>query len=334
MRTPTMPWVLALLATAATVAATGCAVPADDDDDAEGQESGVTGGNGSVESPVVFLFESEGREAMPKCAGALLAKTFAVTAKACAREGLIVGRGADRDGRRNQVRVSAVHLPEDANADIAVLELDGELDATFARITHMPLRDGYAINSHAAVDGKGFFAPDKGEASSIRGAMFEETESHGTLLPKAGTEICDNDLGAPVCSSTGSKIGGRTISGTCGLSGLVVARAASTAAPQTVAPGSDPGADPAADANACSAGGWKVVSLGRYAEFLRSFAPGAFEPLVIDRPLLRRIKRVPPGLWGYETSGEVAACQIQTTDLPAFQPGDSSQVIRAKVEFA
>lgn len=318
-----MPWLLPFLASAVGLAA--CAAPAGDD--AEEQTSNVTGGSGSVESAVVYFF-AEGGDAAPRCAGALLDDKIAVTAKACAAEGLLAGRAADKDGRGKRAKVTSVRVPDDADADIALVELDAPLGGTRAVLTHMPLRRGYAVNGVAAVDGSGLFAPDEGEASSVKGAMIEETEAHGRIVPDAGSEICSGDLGAPVCSSTGAKIAGYNISGTCGLSGIVVGPADS--APQSVATG---GADEG-PSKGCSGKAWKVARLGRYAEFLKQHAPKAFEPLRIDKPILRNIAYVPAGLWGYKTGGQVAACAIETVQLDAVAPGAASAPVTAKVSFA
>jgi hypothetical protein len=209
----------------AAVGLTACA-PAAEGDDAEGQESNVTGGSSSVESPVLFLFEAGGtRDSAPKCAGAMLGEKIAVTAKACAKEGMLAGRAEDKDGRGTRAQITKIHVPADADAEIAVIELDKSLGGARALITHMPLRDNYSVNAFAATDGKGFFSPDKGEASSIKGAILEEAGKFGTLLPAKGAEICNGDIGAPVCSSGATKIAGFDIRGTCGLSGLVIGKA-------------------------------------------------------------------------------------------------------------
>lgn len=319
MRTRSI-WSLSFVLAAASLAA--CAAP--EGDDAEGQESNVTGGSSAVESPVVYLFESAAADAMPKCAGAILDEKIAVTAKACAKEGLIVGRAADKDGHAaTRARITKVFVPEGADADIAVIELDRAVGGTRAVLTHMPLRAGYSVNAVASADGQGFFSPDKGEAAQISASMIEETATHGILAPKQGSAICDGDLGAPVCSSSGAKIAGYNIMGTCGLSGLVVGRA-----------------DAAANANAnanegasCSNGKWKVAQLGRYADFLREHAPKAFEPLRIDKPILRNFPYAPEGLWGYETGGDVTACTLNAATLSPITASNPSAKITAKVAF-
>jgi hypothetical protein len=311
----------------AAVGLTACA-PAGVEDDAEGQESNVTGGSSSVESPVLFLFEAGGtRESAPKCAGAMLGEKIAVTAKACAKEGMLAGRAEDKDGRGTRAQITKIHVPAEADAEIAVIELDKSLGGARALITHMPLRDSYSVNAFAATDGKGFFSPDKGEASSIKGAILEEAGKFGTLLPAKGAEICNGDIGAPVCSSGATKIAGFDIRGTCGLSGLVVGKAAATApAATTTQPATQ------ADAKECSSEGWKVVQLGRYADFLKQYAPKAFEPLVIDKPILRRFPYTPDGLWGYKTGGKVAKCTVETAQLSAIKANDVSK-LGAKVSF-
>ena len=324
MRSLQLAWALPLLVASLGVAA--CAAPAEEGADDQSQD--VTGGTGSVESPVVFLFEAAATDAAPKCAGAMLSDTMAVTAKACAKAGLLIGRATDKDGRGERAKVKAVHLPEAADADIAVVELDKPLKGASAVITHMPLRAGYAVNAFAAIDGKGLFSPDKNEASTVSGTMTDETATHGSIVPAKGSEICDGDIGAPVCSSTGGKIFGYNLYGTCGLSGLVVSRVA-----EAPAPVANPKA-PAANAAKCSAGAWKVAQLGQHREFLAKFAPKAFEPLRIDKPVIRNYPYAPDGLWGYKTKGDVKACTLDTTKLEAVKPGASSAKLSAKVSFA
>lgn len=313
----------------AAVGLTACS-PASEVEDAEGQESNVTGGSSRVESPVLFLFDQGGtRESAPKCAGAMLDEKIAVTAKACAKEGMLVGRAEDKDGRGTRAQIKKVIVPTEADAEIAIIELDKSLGNARALVTHMPLRDGYSVNAFAATDGKGFFAPEKGEASSIKGAILEEAGKYGTLLPAKGTEICNGDIGAPVCSSGATKIAGFDIRGTCGLSGIVIGKAAAASA--TAAPAASQPAT-AAEAKECSSDGWKVVQLGRYADFLKQHAPKAFEPLVIDKPILRRFPYTPDGLWGYKTGGKVAKCTVETTQLSAMKANDLSK-LGAKVSF-
>jgi hypothetical protein len=340
MRSQNLAWVLPFLV--ASVGLAGCAAPASDDG-ADDQTQDVTGGSSAIESPVVFLFESADSTVAPKCAGAMIADKFAVTAKSCAKVGLVIGHAADKDGHGARAQVTQVHTPPGAESDIAVVELDRPLAGTHALITHMPLRDGYAVNAFAATDGKGLFAPDKNEASSIAGTMVEETATHGSIVPAKGTEICDGDIGAPVCSSTGGKIAGFNLYGTCGLSGLVVSRVAPAAAAPPAAPGAPatPGADPApagttpATSAACSGGAWKVAQLGRHAEFLKTFAPKAFQPWFIDKPILRNFPYyAPDGLWGYKTKGDVKACAIDAATLASVAPGASSPKLTAKVSFA
>jgi hypothetical protein len=344
MRSLNVSWVLPLLAASvASVALGGCAAPSDDDG-ADDQTQNVTGGSAAVESPVAFLFEGAGKDTAPKCAGAMLADTFAVTAKACAKEGLIVGRAADKDGRGKRATITKIHAPTSPDADIVVVELDRPLTGTHALITHMPLRDGYAVNAFAAADGKGLFAPDKNEASSVKASMVDETATHGTIVPAAGAEICDGDIGAPVCSSTGGKIAGYNLYGTCGLSGLVVSRIAPAvvAAPPAATPGAPAAADPATTPapagdpkTSCSGGSWKVAQLGQHAEFLKKFAPKAFQPWFIDKPILRNFPYyAPEGLWGYKTKGDVKACTIESAALATVAPGAASAKLTAKVSFA
>jgi Trypsin len=337
MRSRTLASVLPLLV--ASIAFAGCAAPAEDDTDDATQD--VTGGSSSIESPVAFLFEAAAVDGAPKCAGAMLSNTMAVTAKSCAKEGLLIGRATDKDGRGERAKIKAVHLPEAADADIAVVELDKPLKGTNAVITHMPLRAGYAVNAFAATDGKGLltpFAPEKNEASTVTATMTEETSTHGSIIPVKGTEICDGDVGAPVCSTTAFKvpIAGYNIYGTCGLSALVVGRMVA-ATPTAPVPGAKPAApDPKADPKtSCSGGAWKVVQLGQHHEFLAKFAPKAFQPLVIDKPILRLLPGyAPEGLWGYKSKGDVKACTLDAAKLEAVKPGVATPKLTAKVSFA
>jgi len=328
------------------LAASAVACAPAEEESVDDSEQEVTGGSSAIESPVVYLFDGAEATIAPKCAGALLGPKVAVTAKSCAKAGLFLGRAADKDGKGARAKVTAVHVPDGPDADIAVVEIDREIGGVHALITHSPLRDGYAVNSIASADGKGVFAPNKGEASSIVARMTSETEMHGTIFPAKGSEICGGDIGAPVCSSTATKIAGFNVRGTCGLSALVIGPEG--AAPAQSAPngpnvaGEEGGRErpaqeaPAAqevDAMACSAGPWKVVQLGRHAEFLRQFAPEAFEPLVIDKPILRNLPYVPAGLWGHETGGTIAACKIETTKLDRVAAGAEAK-LTAKVSFA
>ncbi|MDF2692219.1 MAG: putative peptidoglycan bound protein [Labilithrix sp.] len=316
-----------LVAASASLSLVACA-PAEDDGADQAQQD-VTGGSGAIESPVVYLYDAAQINAVPpKCVGALLGDKVAVTAKTCAKTGMIIGRAADKDGKGARGKITAVHVPDGADADIAIVEIDRVLGGTRAMITHAPLRDGYAVNAIASADGKGFFDPDKGEASSISGRLTSETEMHSTIFPKQGSQICAGDIGAPVCSSTGTKIAGFNIFGTCGLSGIVVASEA-PAAPAGNAPNAA-GETPAADG--CSAGPWKVAQLGRHADFIRQFAPDAFKPLVIDKPVVRNFPYAADGLWGYKTGGTVAACSIETTKLDPIATGGEAKVT-AKVSF-
>lgn len=308
-----------LVASVASMGLGGCAAPAADDG-ADGQQQDVTGGTGAIESPVVFLFASAAKGIAPTCAGAMIADKFAVTAKSCAKVGLVLGHAADKDGFGKRANVIEVHTPT-GESDIAVVELDRALKGTHALITHMPLREGYAVNAFAAADGKGLFSPDKNEASSISATMIEETSTHGSIVPAKGTEICDGDIGAPVCSSTGGKIAGLNLYGTCGLSGLVVSRVAPATA--------------ATPATSCSGGAWKVAQLGQHAEFLKTFAPKAFQPWFIDQPILRdHPYYAPDGLWGYKTKGDVKACTLDAATLATVAPGTATPKLTAKVSFA
>lgn len=317
--------------------------PGSEDDNANDQTQDVTGGSGAVESPVVYLFEGADKTLQPKCAGAMLSDTIAVTVKSCAKEGMVLGRATDEDGKGERAQVKALHVPTTADADIAVVELDRPLKGTHAVITHIPLRDGYAVNGVAAADERGIFSPlspNKGEASSIKGKLISETDTHASITPEKGSTICAGDIGAPVCSSTGLKILNWNITGTCGLSGLVVGPADATPASTTppangpkVANGGETATAPGAtNTSTCNGGAWKVVELGQHADFLRQFAPEAFKPVVIDKPIIRNFPSVPEGLWGWKTKGDIQSCKIETAKLDPVAANTASKVT-AKVFF-
>lgn len=308
-----------------------------DEEGADDQGQQVTGGTTAVESSVVYLFDNADMKSTPRCSGAILSDKYAVTLKACAKEGMTVGRAGDDNGKGMRARVKKVQIPDAADADIALIELDAVLGGSRAVITHVPLRDNYVINGVASVTGKGFFDPSKGDASSVMGRVVSETDLHSALIPDTGSQICLGDIGAPVCSSTGGKVLGYDVVGACGLSGLVVG-------PDLPAVKADPSsganADEAAKAamnaampNGCSGGAWNVVQLGRYADFIKRFAPEAFQPYVIDQPVLRNVGYVPDGLWGYKSSGDVSGCKIETTKLEPVAAKAGAKVT-AKVMFA
>src|SRR5688572_15363451 len=199
--------------------AVGCAPQ--EEDDTEDQTANVTGGSSGVESPVVFFFESADKTAAPKCAGALLGEKVAVTLKSCAKEGLYLSRGTGE--RAQRAKVTKVTAAPGADAEIAVVTIDKSVGGTAAWLTHLLLKDGYSVNGIADKDGAlPVIDPDKGEASSVKATMLEENATHGFITPAKGSEICDGDVGAPVCSSTGMKILNYEIYGTCGLSALVL----------------------------------------------------------------------------------------------------------------
>lgn len=319
---------------AATVTMAGCAAPTDDEG-VDNETSNVTGGSKGVDSPVVYMFDPAqqiSKTSSPSCTGAMLSDTMAVTAKACAKVGLVVGRATDKAGKNVTAKVKALHVPEDKNADIAVVELDKALSGGIALVTHMPLRDGYTVNSVASVDTKGLlgiFSPDKNDAASIKASILEEGGTFGSLTPAKGAEICDGDIGAPVCSSSAFRIAGKNLPGTCGLSGIVVGRMEAAAAP--AAPAQPGAAQPAPTAATCSAKAWKVTSLGQHADFLKKLAPKAFEPLKIANIITAPYS--PDGLWGYQTKGAVKSCAIETTKIDAVKAGTDTAKIKAKVAF-
>ena len=315
---------LALPLLAATLALGACAAPTEGDDATGDTSQDVTGGSNAIESPVVFLFDKTAPStAAPLCAGALISDTMVVTAKACVKDGatLVVGRAADKDGRGTHANVKAAHPSEDKNAEVIVLEIDKSMKGMHAVITHTPLRDGYTVNAFAATDGQHFWSPDKGEASSVDGSLTEETDTVASISPAKGQEICDGDMGAPVCSSVGGHLAGYDLpGGTCGLGGLITARVDPTSTGTT---------------KGCSGSAFKVVKLGQYHDYLAKYAPGAFQPLKIDVALLSWLPAyAPDGLWGYKTKGDITACTLGTTALSALKPGVPTGKLNAKVSFA
>lgn len=325
--------VATLLVATVGLVAQGCAAPTEEDG-VDDQTSNVTGGSGGVDSPVVYLFEgSVTKASAPKCIGAMLSDKVAVTAKSCAKTGLTVGRATDKGGKGKTAKIKSVHVPDAADADIAVIELDKDLDGMHALITHMPLRDGYSVNAVASADGKGLLSPDKNEAASVKASVLEESTAHASVVPAKGAEICDGDIGAPVCSTSAFKIMGKNIAGTCGLSGIVIGRmqpvAASSASP-AAATGGETGERPETEqASACSGQAWKVANLGVHAEFLKKYAPKAFQPL----KYLKLIPYAPEGLYGYQTKGTVKSCTIESKDVAGVKAGVDSAKLTAKVSF-
>ena len=312
---------LALPVLAVSLALGACAAPSDESTDGTSQD--VTGGTEAIESPVVFLFaKGSAADASPSCAGAMLSDTMVVTAKACVKDGMIIGRAADSDGHGARANVKAVHPADDATVPVVVVELDRALAGTHAVITHTPLRDGYKVNAFAATDGKGWFTPGKGEASTVDGNVTEETDFIASITPDKGQEICDGDVGAPVCSSVGGHILSYELpGGTCGMSGLILSRVDPTAATTGTTKG-------------CSSAPYQVAKLGQYHDYRAKYAPGAFQPLVIDKFILRDFPYAPDGLWGYKTKGDIVACTLGSTALSALKPGVSTANLNAKVSFA
>lgn len=331
MRSPRV-WSAALLLMVSGIIA-ACA--SSEEDGGDDQSQNITGGSGSVEPSVVYLFDGNGARIVPTCAGALLSERFAVTARSCAKPGLSVGRAKTDFRRSTLARVRSVRIPQVADADIAVVELDRPLSGAHAVITHTPLRDGYTVNGIAVSAGSGMFDPSNGAPSSITGRMTSETDVHASIVPEDGSQICTGDVGAPVCSSVSAKIAGVSVLGTCGLSGIVVGALDVESQPSRSrldenAP--DTTSDVAAT-NSCSGGAWKVAELGRYADFLRSFAPEAFQPLIIDQPLIRNFPYAPTDLWGYKTGGDITSCKLETTTLTPTAVNAESKVV-AKVSYA
>ena len=313
---------LALVSVAAVLATTVVACAPASNEDADNASQDLTGGSTTVESPIVFFFDGTDPKLSPKCSGALISDTMAVTAKSCAKVGLTVGRADDSGGKGKRTTVKALHVPDAADAAIAVVELAATIGGQPAVITHAPLRDGYAINSWSSKDQSGLFKADQGDASSIGGRLASETATDATVVPDKGTTICATDIGAPVCSSTATKIGSWNIRGTCGLSGLVIAPPDGSTSLSSAASGG------------CDGGAWHVATLGQYADFLGKLAPKAFQPIVLDGFLTSHLPAyVADGLWGYESGGDVKACKITTANLTSIMTNGVAKVA-ASVSFS
>ena len=116
------------------------------------------------------------------------------------------------------------------------------------------------------------------------------------------------------------------------LSAIVVAPPESA----SVSFGSDAGtplgqsAPPSQRENRCSSGIWQAAPLGRYAAFIRRFAPQAFQPIKEDHTFRSDSDFVPDGLWGWKSGGEVRTCRIDTRELRPTTPTTSAMVV-AKV---
>lgn len=315
--------VIALAVVAAGFAGVACSAPAEE---AEESNGAMTGGSSGSESPAVFFFDTAAESASAKCGGALISNKYAVTAKSCAKVGQTVGRAEDKNGKGVRAKVKAVHVPDEADAEIAVVELDEPIKGLYALVTNMPLRPAYTVAGMATKSEEGFLGlggVDKGTAASLKGNMTEENGTHGLLTPNKGTQICEGDIGAPVCSTSSTRILGRDWS-TCGLSGIVVGQA-----------GAKVDADGKATAGAeCSEKQWKVAPLGRHAAFLKKYAPETFKPIVPEGFLGEITPIVPDGLWGYKSKADVASCTVETKTLSAIKPELPSSLLKAKVKFA
>jgi hypothetical protein len=325
---------LGSLIAAATFGLVACAAA---EDDSESGGAALTGGDGnSLDAPVVYFFATKATSSRStKCVGALLSDTIAVTSKDCPVVGMTLGsNGANDDGSRSTV--TAVHIPDGANADIALVEINPPISGAHAVITHAPLRDGYSVSATQSSNGGGFLMPQKGDPSSINGRLVSETDTQSLVQPAQGSQICAGDIGAPVCSSTRSNFGGTDVSGTCGLAGVVLGPADGAAALADGGIPADAGSSVTmVDGVRCSGGSWKVAQLGRHAAFIKQFAPEAFQPITVDNGFFGfgGSTAVPDGLWGYKTAGDVKACQITTTALPATAVS-SPVSISATVSFA
>jgi hypothetical protein len=334
-RTPRTVFRLLVPTLAGLLAASTTAGCASEEEDIEDGSQDVVGGTSKVESPVVYLFDGTNR-GTPTCSGALLGSRVAVTAKACAKTGMTIARAADRNGQGKRARVTQVEIPDGLDADIAVVAFDASIGGPHAVITHAPLKDGYSVNSRASspsTTGREDTVEGPTQAASIRARMVSETDAHGEILPASGSQICNSDLGAPVCSSIqASSLFGTKVTGTCGLAGLVVGPS-DAPAPTTTAPPPGSTAAPQLEGRACSSNAWKVAQLGRYAEFLRRFAPDAFEPIKVEGLFGNSNTVVPADLWAFRSNGTVRACKIETPTLAPVPVGGEAR-LTARVSFS
>jgi MYXO-CTERM domain-containing protein len=288
------------------------------DDASAGDEQDVVGGSGKIESGIVYMFSSDDENAMPACIGTLLGdKKVAITLKSCAKQGMIVGRADDKDGKGKRTKITSIIAPERKDAEIVLVLLEKDVGGRPAKITHAPLRDGYSVQGVAAMKDRGILNildPDKGEASSVDATMISETETHGSVVPKKGSKICASDLGAPVCSTLSKKVPipltDIELTGTCGLAGLVVG-------PETGELSDDPAS--------CSAEPWKVVELAPYIPFLKEHAPGAFTPVKIGFGPLKKEFAL-DGLWGYKSAGDVTDCSVTTSEMAPAIAGAATKI--------
>lgn len=298
--------VVSLLSTAVVACA-----PADEE--ADDSAARLTGGDGSSESSTVFLFESADTKLQPKCVGTLIAPTLAVTSRTCVKVGMTVGRAADKDGKSSKrTTVKQLRTPDGDDVAITVVELGAAIGGTPAVITHAPLRGDYTVLSWSAKDEANFlgFGADKGEASSIDARLVSEDAQFSSLAPGKDKTICAGDVGAPVCSQKSG-----WVRGTCGLAGVVIA-------PETAGNLTD------AANGGCSAGNWKVATLGRHADFLKKLAPAAFQPITYTLAPTWTAD----GLWGYKSAGTVKTCKITTANLSDV-PANGAVTIKASASF-
>jgi hypothetical protein len=300
-------------------------------------DQAVTDGYDDVEPSTVFLFASmaasENEKIAPACLGAMLSTKMAVTLRSCAKEGMVVGRAANKQGRGKRATVKTVHVPKEG--EIAVVELDRELPGDYALVTTTPLRAVYRVNGRANVDGGfGWYGAEEGDGSEVNAFMVSESAASSTLQPLKEATICASDVGAPVCSTWSTDVFDvaflpalvgpvpimpvpvLSTAQTCGLSALVL----EAGAPAPVEQGK------AAPPAGCSHGPARVVRLGDYADFLRGLAPGAFQPYV-------KANWVPYGLWGHKTAGTIQSCKIETESLPGVEAKKDLR-LKASAKFA
>lgn len=342
---------LILLGLVTSASATGCSSPAEEEADAQGADL-TNLATRTTEDPAVALFDRDDQNGLqpPACGGALISAKFAVTAKSCAKLGMLVGRLADRSGHGTRARVVKVELPPEPDAEIAVVELDTQLsDERGARalITHAPLREGYTVSSIATPTqpGQQMGQMGVGRAGSIKARLVSEGASQSLLQPEGQSEICSTDIGAPVCSTNTVTAQGKALRNACGLAGLVIAQPDAEPAPPVPQGQTAPPAPPVLGPTGCSPKAWKVATLGKHELFLRRFAPEAFLPIPAEEvddfgdflgSLLGANDEgfLPEGLWGFETDGRIRSCRIETTTLGQGEANKETPKLIARVEFS
>jgi MYXO-CTERM domain-containing protein len=361
MRHLGVPVLLLSLVVSASVAV-ACAAP--ESESTDDQTGAVTGGKSEDNSPLVLLLTSAEATGAPACVGTMLSERIVVTEKKCAKRELVVKRAA-ADAKTTS-RIKAIHVPTEANAEIALLELATPLEGKTARLAATELGGGYHIVGATTL-------ASKGDASIVKGTIATQTDENGLIVPEKGKQICDSDIGASVFR----KIPGRALGflwkrGNWELSGLIVGRDGASAPAVTTPdpmpePSPEPTPDPgtpdaeapapeagasmeagaptAAKADSCSGGAWRVAPLALHAAFLKKYAPEAFpqpkpEGGTGGGGILGGGFPFPFPFPGSSTGtgstgvASLKSCTLVTATLPATKTGERTASIQAKASFA